>query len=53
MALIFCAIYFGPYKRFTRTTDRQVMAASVDNIRKLILTNLVLGVITIVVATVG
>jgi uncharacterized membrane protein len=50
MALIFVTIVFGPYRRFRRTTDRTRMAATLDSIRKLILVNLVLGLITVVIA---
>jgi uncharacterized membrane protein len=50
MAAVFLAIFFGPYRQFRRTTDRTRMAASLDNIRKLIGVNLVLGLITVIVA---
>jgi uncharacterized membrane protein len=50
MAAVFLAIFFGPYRQFRRTTDRNRMASSLDNIRKLIGVNLVLGLITVVVA---
>jgi uncharacterized membrane protein len=50
MAAVFLAIFFGPYRQFRRTTDRNRMASSLDNIRKLIGLNLVLGLITVVVA---
>jgi uncharacterized membrane protein len=50
MAAVFLAIYFGPYRQFRRTTDRNRMASSLDNIRKLIGVNLVLGLITVIVA---
>jgi len=45
MAGIYLAIWVGPYRRF-RAGD----ATALEPIRKLILTNLVLGVVTIVVA---
>ena len=48
MAAVFVVIFFGPYRRFRRTTDRATMAATLDMIRKLIGVNLILGVITIV-----
>jgi len=41
---------FGPYARFRRTTDRNRAAAAMDTIRKLIAVNLVLGIITVIVA---
>ena len=50
MAAVFLAIVFGPYRRFRRTTDRNRMASSLDSIRKLIGINLVLGLITVIVA---
>jgi uncharacterized membrane protein len=50
MAAVFLAIFFGPYRQFRRTTDRNRMAASLDSIRKLIGVNLVLGLVTVVVA---
>jgi uncharacterized membrane protein len=53
MSAIFVVIVFGPYARFRRTTDRTTAAASADRIRRLILINLVLGIVTVVVATLG
>ncbi len=50
MSAIFLLIVFGPYARFRRTTDRNTAAASIDRIRKLIAVNLVLGIVTVVVA---
>lgn len=50
MSVVFVWIYFGPYARFRRTTDRNTAAASIDRIRKLIGVNLVLGLVTVVVA---
>jgi uncharacterized membrane protein len=50
MAAVFLAIFFGPYRQFRRTTDRNRMAASLDGIRKLIGVNLILGIVTVVVA---
>jgi uncharacterized membrane protein len=50
MAAIFLAIYFGPYRQFRRTTDRNRMTSRLDSIRKLIGVNLVLGLITVIVA---
>jgi uncharacterized membrane protein len=50
MAAIFLAIFFGPYRQFRRTTDRNRMASSLNSIRKLIGVNLVLGLITAIVA---
>jgi uncharacterized membrane protein len=50
MAAVFLAIFFGPYRQFRRTTDRSRMASSLDNIRKLIGVNLILGLLTVIVA---
>ncbi len=50
MSAVFLAIFFGPYRQFRRTTDRNRMAAGLDSIRKLIGVNLVLGLITVVIA---
>jgi uncharacterized membrane protein len=50
MAAVFLVIFFGPYRQFRRTTDRNRMASSIDSIRKLIGVNLVLGVITVIIA---
>lgn len=50
MAAVFLAIFFGPYRQFRRTTDRNRMASSLNNIRKLIGVNLILGLITVIVA---
>jgi uncharacterized membrane protein len=50
MSGVFLQIVFGPYARFRRTTDRNTAAASIDRIRKLIAVNLVLGIVTVVVA---
>jgi uncharacterized membrane protein len=50
MSAVFLLIVFGPYARFRRTTDRTTAAACIDRIRKLIGVNLVLGIVTVVVA---
>ena len=50
MSAVFLLIVFGPYARFRRTTDRTTAVASIDRIRKLIGVNLVLGIVTVVVA---
>jgi uncharacterized membrane protein len=50
MSAVFLLIVFGPYARFRRTTDRATAIASIDRIRKLIGINLVLGLVTVVVA---
>jgi uncharacterized membrane protein len=53
MAIIFIALVFGPYAKFRRTTDRTRMLANIDTVRKLIGVNLVLGLITVVIAALG
>jgi uncharacterized membrane protein len=53
MAAVFIAIVFGPYRRFRRTADRAVMASSLDSIRVMIGINLVLGLVTVVIAMFG
>ena len=50
MAAVFLAIFFGPYRQFRRTIDRNRMASSLDGIRKLIGVNLILGLVTVIVA---
>jgi uncharacterized membrane protein len=50
MSAVFVLIVFGPYARFRRTTDRATAVACIDRIRKLIGVNLVLGIITVVLA---
>ena len=50
MAAVFLAIFFGPYRQFRRTTDRNRMASSMNSIRKLIGVNLILGLLTVIVA---
>ena len=50
MSVIFVWLYFGPYARFRRTTDRNRMISNIETIRRLIGVNLVLGIVTVVVA---
>lgn len=50
MSAVFLLIVFGPYARFRRTTERATAAACIERIRKLIAVNLVLGIVTVVVA---
>ena len=50
MAAVFLALYFGPYRVLRRTTERQRMASSLNSIRKLIGINLILGLVTVIVA---
>jgi uncharacterized membrane protein len=56
MSLIFAFIRLGPYVRLRRAlagNDMPPAAASLDRIRKMVATNLLLGVVTIGVATLG
>ncbi|MEI7710745.1 MAG: CopD family protein [Rhodospirillales bacterium] len=53
MSAVFLYIFFGPYKRFRRTTDKATMAAALDSIRKLIGVNLVVGLVTIVLGAIS
>jgi uncharacterized membrane protein len=50
MSAVFLLIFFGPYARFRRTTDRNTAIACIDRIRKMIAVNLMLGIVTVVVA---
>ncbi|HEY4041508.1 MAG TPA: CopD family protein [Rhodopila sp.] len=50
MAAAFLVIFFGPYRQFRRTTDRNRMASSLNTIRRLIGVNLILGLATVIVA---
>jgi uncharacterized membrane protein len=50
MSAVFLAIVFGPYRKFRRTTDRTRMASSLENIRRLIGLNLILGLLTVILA---
>lgn len=50
MAAIFLVIFFGPYRQFRRTIDRNRMASSLNNVRKLIGINLLLGLVTVIIA---
>ena len=50
MALVFLAIVFGPYRRFRAAVGTARALEAAERIRRLILLNLVLGVIVIVLA---
>jgi uncharacterized membrane protein len=50
MAAVFLAIVFGPYRQFRRTIDRNRMASSLNNIRRLVGINLILGLLTVIIA---
>lgn len=56
MMAIFLHIRFAPFLRLQRAvaaTDWQTAGRSLDTIRKLVLTNLTLGIVTVAVATIG
>jgi len=56
MMAIFAAIRVGPFPRLRRAVsggDWPAAAASLDTIRRLVATNLVLGILTTAVATIG
>ncbi len=50
MAAVFAAIFFGPYRRFRAAASTARAAQAGETIRKLILANLVLGLIVVVIA---
>ncbi len=50
MSALFLAIFFGPYRQFRRTTDRARMTSRLDSIRKLVGVNLILGLVTVIIA---
>ncbi len=51
MAVVFLVIVFGPWRRFRAAASTARAAAAADRIRKLIVVNLVLGIVVVVVAT--
>lgn len=56
MILIFAVIYFIPYRKLRQTVEAEDFPSAAGHlavIRKLILTNLCLGLVTIAVATLG
>jgi uncharacterized membrane protein len=53
MSAVFLYIFFGPYKRFQRTTDKATMVAALDSIRKLVGVNLIVGIVTIVLGVIS
>ena len=52
MAAIFLVIVFGPYRRFRSAVSTARAAESAERIRKLIVINVVLGVINIFLAAI-
>ena len=53
MAVVFLAIFFGPWARFRRASPGPQATRAIDTIRKLVTLNLVLGVLTVCVAALG
>jgi len=53
MAAVFVMIFFGPYRRFRAAADPAVIVPTLDSIRRWIGVNLVLGLVTIVIAILG
>ncbi len=56
MMLIFAVLYFLPFRKFSRTVDEQNWSAAVvqlESIRKLVMTNAILGVIVMLAASAG
>ena len=56
MVAIYTFIFFGPYQKFKAAVDAQqfpVAGEQINKIRQLVTTNLVLGLITIVIASGG
>lgn len=50
MAAVFLWVYFGPWPRFRAAVSPARAAGAADTIRKLILLNLVLGLVTVCIA---
>lgn len=50
MAVIFIAIFFGPYRQFRNASGRPEKVAALESIRKLIGLNLIVGLSIVVVA---
>jgi uncharacterized membrane protein len=49
MSALFLVIFFGPYRQFRRTTNRDRMASTLNTLRRLIAVNLILGLITVII----
>ncbi len=50
MAVVFLWVFFGPYRRFRAAASTARAAQAGETIRKLILANLILGLIVVVIA---
>lgn len=53
MALVFLVAVFGPWRRLRRAVSTANASAAADRIRGLVLLNLVLGLVTVIVAGLG
>lgn len=53
MAAVFLFVFFGPWPRFRAAISPARSAAAADTIRKLILLNLALGLVTVFIAALG
>ncbi len=56
MMLLFLHLYFAPWRRFSRAVETGVLqdaAASLDQIRRIVATNLVLGLVTVAAGASG
>ena len=56
MMLLFLHLYFAPWRRFSRAVETGVLqdaAASLNQIRRIVATNLVLGLVTVAAGTSG
>jgi len=56
MMLLFLHLYFAPWRRFSRAVETGVLqdaAASLNQIRRIVATNLVLGLVTVAVGASG
>jgi len=56
MMLLFLYLYFAPWRRFSRAVETGVLqdaAASLDQIRRIVATNLVLGLVTVAAGASG
>ena len=53
MAVVFLVLFFGPWKAFRRAVGAEAAIEAAGKMRRLMAVNLVLGVVTVVVASLG
>lgn len=53
MAVLFLVLFFGPWKRFRAANGAEDAVTAMDSMRRLIGINLVLGLVTVIVASLG